>query len=233
MISSKSPPETLLRPLLPLSCKLHKLPAIVSRNWFQFTVTLYMHAREREKKKRERASGARERGAVPGQREKTRNERIQKAACAAPRRRRPAGTRTEEEKSNSGRPQEKTGGRKGGMRREEEPDPETAVPKSRKRRKKIPVSHKSIQKRAPRTTQEHLQHKKRSSCPKTLFETIRNKRATPKNKAKKGRTFLSPFSGRKKGHFWAQKSLPQRPRDSHSKARCEKPSEKKIRQTEL
>ena len=162
--------------------------------------------REREKKKKRRA---REREAGPG-RENRKEGKNANETHATPDL--PASTtrswrhraQTREERPRPTPREER------GKKTEEERERGKAEPENGETKNSLDHKQKSIQKRTPRSRQEHRQINTRSSCPKTLPETNRNKSTAPKPKAKKGRTFLSPFSESEKGGFQGPKNIPEK-----------------------
>ena len=204
-----------------------------------------MLERERERKKREKErkkERARERGADPG-REKRKKRQQAKEANATPDLPRPGGEvlaagARKRKKENPGRPRERNGEEEGGREEKGRTKPRNRGPQSPKNGEKrgtpLISIRKTIQKRAPRTSKNPSETNKRSSMPKTLRKKPAvTKIELRKNKPKKGRTFLRRFWDAKKGIFMAKKTSRKTP-DSHSKVRCEKPSDtKNLRQTEL
>ena len=104
--------------------------------------------------------------------------------------------------------------------------------RAQKRRDELPVAYtKTLQKRATGSNQE-LQNKKRSSCPKTFPKPPRNINKTPK-KLRKGEFFSRRFWGAKKGHFKAQKPPRKKLRTPITKIIAKNLPRKNLRQTEL
>ena len=174
--------------------------------------------REREKEReRERKRPGKGEGSRPGQREEERKKKEQDMSRHAllPR---PTVVLATKARKQGREPEPAPRGERGKKKEEEErrrtTEPETAAPESRERRKnknsRTQIS-KIIQKRTPRTRQ------KRRPIQITEFvaQNLPQKRAVTKielrKNLRKGELRFSPLSGRKKGHFWAQKSSQQNP----------------------
>ena len=89
------------------------------------------------------------------------------------------------------------------------------VPRTARKKNSLNQISKSIQKHTPGTSENTSNTNHGARCPKPSAKTRRNKNRTPE-KPKSGRIFSSPFSGRKKGHFWAKKLLSTKTRTPRS-----------------
>ena len=165
------------------------------------------------KRERERE---REGGGWPG---RERRKKKSSMACAMLRRtclrppRQSCRQRGGRKETNKGRPQEKKEGRRRTKRRRRTRTGNRSprVPKDGEKKNSLICINKSIQKRAPGTNGKRPNTKHGVRCPKPFAKRRRNKNRTPKNKAKKGRTFFSPFSGRKTGAFQSPNKTPNNP----------------------
>ena len=133
-------------------------------------------------------------------------------------------------------PRGERGKKKEEEERRRETEPETAAPESQERRKNKNSRtqiRKIIQKRTPRTRQE----RRPIQITELVAQNPPQKRAVTKielrKNLRKGELRFSPLSGRKKGHFWAQKILPTKPRTPIPKFVPTKPPKKNLRHGEL
>ena len=165
--------------------------------------------REREREKRERERERARTKADPGREnraQKDRQDRMLSRTCRRATRSCQQG-QEKKRKKNPGRPPERRRRRRRGRERETDanktPGPENGEKHS------LQLIQKPYQNAHPKPIKNNSRTGSGVHGPKPFAKTRRNKNRTPKNKAKKGRTFCRRFRDAKTRAFQGPKSIPK------------------------